>query len=146
MPEERAIEVYTFKELSETPQEIALGKIAEQIQYWRNDSLYEQFADKLREWGFPTEKIEWSLGYSQGDGVAFYGPVDVETYCKKVGIDSSPFEGEVVTITRNQFGVHYSHFNTMDVVMSFNDEEFERQIIEDIRTVSKEMEVSVTTG
>lgn len=112
--------LYEFSELSEKAQETALEQIAqEQMEWFEPDILTDQFAELLAEWGFPTDDIEWRLSHSQGDGVAFYGSVDVRQYLKKtkqltkyrIILDKDPY----VTIVRNSFANHYSHWNTMTV-------------------------------
>jgi hypothetical protein len=42
------------------------------------DRLTEDFQQQLADAGLSTLKPQWSLSYSQGDGVAMYGTVDVE--------------------------------------------------------------------
>lgn len=47
---------------------------------WFEETLFKSI---LEEEGFPTGKIYWSLGYVQGDGVSWYGTVDVEKFLRK---------------------------------------------------------------
>jgi hypothetical protein len=164
MPNSLTIQVFTFEELSEegppspfsgmSPRDRAREIIGPVIQGWANEDLQNEFAERLSEYGFPTNDVEWSLGYCQGDGVAFYGRVDVETYCRKRRVlrrmrpllAADPY----VTIERNSFGYHYSHWNTMDVSGEFYGPETERRnellrellemLDEDVKTVSRELE------
>lgn len=82
-------------------------------------------------------QLEWSLSYSQGDGVAFYGRIDAEDMLAaltkedrsqgwideetlaKIGNVSAAvgvlrtLRNGVIDSTRNSSGHHYSHYNTM---------------------------------
>ncbi len=98
--------------------------------------------------------VEWSLSYSQGDGVAFYGPVDMEIVGKRVLTpeDQAAWKalsdaGDLrVQLTRNSFGHHYSHWNTMTVNVESNEgdsaliERIEEAVAEDVRKTSRELE------
>lgn len=44
------------------------------------DSLRYYFSEMLKQHGLPDEDIRWSLSYSQGDGVAFYGNIDIGVF------------------------------------------------------------------
>lgn len=145
-----------------SPKERARMTISGWLSEDANDGLNDLFSRELDEWGFPTDKIEWSLGYSQGDGVAFYGDVDVQAYFRKrteMDMPVSEFgallaeDADVsVTIERNSYGYHYSHYNTMDVFVHVDGEwnqpedelslaqRFEDVIAADVRAVSKQLE------
>ena len=43
-----------------------------------SELLNKHFAAELAALGYPTEDVRYSLGYCQGDGVAFYGRVSGE--------------------------------------------------------------------
>lgn len=112
--------VYNYDELSDEAKQRVLEDAAQfNMETFDTNYLTDNFAETLREYGFPTDKIEWSLGHSQGDGVAFYGQVDVRQYLKKTKqltkyrtiLSKDPY----VEIRRNSFGHHYSHWNTMTV-------------------------------
>lgn len=85
------------------------------------------FKEKLKDIGYPTDDLEWRLNYSQGDGVAFYGEVNIDKVMDRLGREGydlnydlyRAIDSENLTITariyRNSFGYHYSHYNTMEV-------------------------------
>ncbi len=75
MPEQRTTTttIYTFDELEDSAKERAREIVGTWNTEWENDCLPDMFAEYLEEQGFPTDKIGYSLGHSQGDGVAFYG-------------------------------------------------------------------------
>jgi hypothetical protein len=118
--------VYTFNELSPEAQQKAIDEHIENID-WSIESEFitEVFQDELSNLGYPNYDIPWSLNYNQGDGVAFYGQVDVENVARRLlnendynflmeMLDEIKLEFDIV---KNSFGHHYSHYNTMDVEM-----------------------------
>ena len=115
--------VYNFDELSESAQQSALEWFAQGNQEcYDPDDLTMVFQETLKQWGFPDDQIEWSLSYSQGDGIAFYGGIDVKQYLahtkqttKFRDLLRSPNIYIEAYINRNSFGYHYSHYNTMYV-------------------------------
>ena len=75
-----------FSELRLQAQEFALSE--EQNRPGRFDwddaeFLTEDFKSQLAEFGFEETEVYWSLGYCQGDGVAFYGRVHAENLKEK---------------------------------------------------------------
>ncbi|QLB12796.1 hypothetical protein EV697_101493 [Bisgaardia hudsonensis] len=117
--------------------------------------LTAYFNTQLVQAGFPDDfEINWSLGYSQGDGMAFYGDIE-HTYwlglfqriypnqkrkCRKFErlvrslIEWQSYGDSLISINRNHHGYHYSHFNTMsldapsaDDFCFFNDERAKKE-------------------
>lgn len=121
---QKTIHLYSITELSEDAQEKAIDKLRE-LDYFGVDAreLEDSFKQTLEEYGLPTDNIEFSLGHSQGDGVAFYGDIDVEKLLKNIG-EWDEWEvfvkrhGFTATSTRNSWSNHYSHWNTMDVELT----------------------------
>ncbi|MCQ9628671.1 hypothetical protein [Actinobacillus suis] len=98
--------------------------------------LTAYFNTQLVNAGFPDDfEINWSLGYSQGDGMAFYGDIEhtywlglfqriypnqKRKYRKFERLTRSLIEWQnygdnLISIRQNHFGYRYSHFNTMDL-------------------------------
>ena len=83
------------------------------------------FTRQLAKRGYPTDDICYSLNSCQGDGMAWYGDIDEDaltcfadtlmTGTEKAAVKRVINKGATVTISRNNFATHYSHFNTMDV-------------------------------
>jgi len=83
------------------------------------------FTRTLAALGYPTDDINYSLNYSQGDGVAMYGDIDTDGLTamaqrllkgpQKAGAKRAIAKGSSASISRNSFGNHYSHYNTMQV-------------------------------
>lgn len=74
---------YPFSELSEKVQK----KVIEQEQQALGEDLdvdiiTDFMRERLHNLGLPEKDIRWRLSYSQGDGVAFYGMIDLEAYLK----------------------------------------------------------------
>ncbi len=121
--------VYQFGELNDKAKERAREWYRKGIEC--SDNLVEMFRQYVEEASYPTNKIEFSLGYCQGDGVAFYGDISGERLCliasRLYGKRSKELTRVVAivnnltaSIERNSFGYHYSHFNTMSVNISWH--------------------------
>ena len=127
--------VYYFEELNEEAKKKAIedyrrGGTWEQ---WDNDNLSEYFKERLMEYGFYDDvQIEFSLGYCQGDGVAFYGEIDFSIWLKNHQDHFTKKElkrlewlneecGVELFTTRNSYGYRYSHYNTMDINATYNE-------------------------
>jgi hypothetical protein len=117
--------IYKFNELSESSKETARS-------WWKEsmDVEFEQITEsiqlKLEELGLPTEDVQWRLSCCQGDGVAFYGSLDVEEYLVKNKIKSKfrkLFDADKDLLIDNveiySNNSHYNHYNTMTV--SYNE-------------------------
>ena len=127
--------VYYFEELSEQAKNKAIedyrrGGTWEQRD---NENLSEYFKERLMEYGFYNDvQIEFSLGYCQGDGVAFYGEIDFSIWLKNHQDHFTKKElkrlewlneecGVELFTTRNSYGYHYSHYNTMNTNATYNE-------------------------
>ena len=110
--------------------------------------IKQHFQNELVKHGYPADlTIEYSLGYCQGDGMAFYGSLgvdDVQALMKRLfGTEQGQTDAVSrvknlmaqpdlrnminvlreyaelqfceVDISRNSFGQHYSHWNTMRI-------------------------------
>ena len=120
------------------------------------------FKRQLEQRGYPTDDICYSLNSCQGDGLAFYGSIEEEaligfvdalmTGTEKAAVKRAINKGATVTIERNSFATHYSHFNTMtvegesyyaDALTEFEETAFDafiEALAEDVVTTSKELE------
>jgi hypothetical protein len=75
-----------FSELSREAQDFALSEEqnrSERFDWDDAEFLTEDFKTQLAEFGFEETEVYWSLGYCQGDGVAFYGRVYPESLKEK---------------------------------------------------------------
>jgi len=140
MPTCIEITAYSFTELAPAAQEKARSWFREGID--SSDAIREHYRYTLGELGYPTDTICFSLGYCQGDGMAFYGQVELEEFFTKrltcaesvpefrlsdnnvlaslrdrIGKDIDAFS---CSIGRNTCGWRYSHFNTMSVSVDFD--------------------------
>ena len=114
-----------------------------------SEILPDYFRSRLEEFKLPADDVNFSLSYSQGDGVAFYGEVDLEAFLRK-NFPDDPFlimllfEGRVdlsslyCSIYRNQFGYRYSHYNTMEVEVLDEEEQLDPEIVERLGSMVKE--------
>jgi len=153
--------LYKFNELSEEAKETARD-------CWKSNGLdehececiTEDFQYHLEELGLPKDDIRWRLSCSQGDGVAFYGDVDVEEYLTKNKIKTKfkklfDKDGDLLISNVNIYSNsnHYNHYNTMS--LTYNEElhggydnpsrqnaiyEFTDHLLAHIKEVSKDFE------
>lgn len=83
MPRKREQEVFTFKELSPKAQKKALEHYRQVL--WDSsdaDAISDMFKSVLSERGFSDPEVGWGLNYSQGDGVCFWGSIDLYDFFK----------------------------------------------------------------
>lgn len=117
MPRKKEVEVYEFDELSKKAKEKALSDFRPDA--WGQDDsdmLTETFQEILKEKGLPSE-VYWGLNYAQGDGVAFYGPINISDYIKKNKLNkfralSGKVEG---TIEGRESRYHHSYSMRVDL-------------------------------
>ena len=128
--------------------------------------LTEDFQYQLAEKGFEAVKVFWSLGYCQGDGVAFYGRVYADDLkakdpeAKKL-IERLEKAGDEISIETTGANNRYHHRNSMTVEIDFENEreeedfparlkialpalreEFEDYLSEKVKEISTELEKS----
>lgn len=120
---------YKYDQLSEEAKEKAKEWYGEAFNDAHCMNVTEWYKYELDRLGLPTEDICWRLSYSQGDGMAFYGRVDLLDFLTKNKLKSKWYrklfdrDGNplcTVNIVRNCWGTHYDHWNTMTVDMDFN--------------------------
>ena len=137
--------VYKFSELSDKAKKKVIERFIEKEAddyFDTTEIIKEQFSEKVKEKGYPTDNIQWSLNCCQGDGVAIYcKPTVCNNILKRLGVDCS----EEIVLEIRQRG-HYDHYNSMEVVLS-SDEikdrtlcEWEVLIAKDLKDLSIELE------
>lgn len=125
--------VYTLDELSDTARQNALEKMCAYMHEWiEPDQITEYLNGELLTMltgecvGEISSKeltkrtgltMEYSLSYSQGDGVAIYGEI-YATDAPKLNW----YNAENARLTRNGYGTYYSHYKTFDVSVCGEDE------------------------
>jgi hypothetical protein len=119
-----------FPELKREAQELAVSKerdSPERFDWDDAEFLTEEFKTQLAEYGFEEAEVYWSLGYCQGDGVAFYGRVLKESLkekdCKaKRLIAALEAAGDELYIGITGANGHYHHSNSMTIEIDFGNE------------------------
>lgn len=116
------LKLYNFEELDEKAKEKARDWFKKDgLEEYQIEDITESFQYKLEQLGLPTEDVRWRLSCCQGDGVAFYGEVDIEEYLKKNKIKTKfkklffP-DGDLTISIRidKSYNCHlYDHYNTM---------------------------------
>ena len=137
------IKLFRFAELAEAAQKKAAAGWLESNRDFYNETtsqfVTEDYQYQLSELGYPTDDIEWRLSYSQGDGMAFYGPIDFDGRLKiayrllgrALTVQEQDWLRDLgVKITRNSFSYHYAHYNTMDVDAEFYHDEDDQAGVE----------------
>lgn len=120
------------------------------------------FTQCLEDAGYPTDDINYSLNYCQGDGMAFYGDIEEDKLTamanrhlsgkEKAAAKRAIEKGCTASITRNSFANRYSHYNTMSVdgetyygeeLTALEERSFDaliEAIAKDVVSVSKQLE------
>ncbi|HRH45205.1 MAG TPA: hypothetical protein PKY82_26440 [Pyrinomonadaceae bacterium] len=125
-----------FDELSAEAQEYAIFSERENGERFDWDDaqfLTEDFKMQLAEYGFEGLEVYWSLGYCQGDGVAFYGNVDNENLKDKDRqaeklINRLEAAGDEISIEITGKHGHYHHWNSMSVEIDYESETDEEDL------------------
>lgn len=133
------IQVYKFSELSETAQKKVLEKEREFRNQMGDDSdlLADEFREVLKDEGLPIDDVRFRLSCSQGDGVAFYGDVDLKAFFAAHPDFRASFPGvliqldkeEVLSLNLSKRNPHYDHHNSMEVEANYDGD-----LSEDIQT------------
>lgn len=158
-----------FSELQREAQKFAVSEERNRADRFDCDDaefLTEDFKTQLVEYGFEETEVYWSLGYCQGDGVAFYGRVHPESLKEKDRrakrlIAALEAAGDSLYIEITGAKDHYHHWNSMTVEIEFeNDtddedlparlkiarpalrENFEEYLAEKVKEISRELEKS----
>lgn len=158
-----------FDELNDKAREFAVSEeqtSGERFDWDDAQFLTEDFKHELTERGFCDVEVYWSLGYCQGDGVAFYGRVWASDLKEKderakVLIDRLERAGDDISIEITGANGHYHHWNSMTVEVEFDSEletdelpsrlkivrpiwreELEEYLSEKIKEISRELEKS----
>lgn len=119
-----------FSELKPEAQDFAVSEEQNRADRFDCDDaefLTEDFKTQLAEYGFEETEVRWSLGYCQGDGVAFYGRVYPESLKEKDSqakrlITALEAAGDSLYIEISGANGHYHHRNSMTVKIEFESE------------------------
>jgi hypothetical protein len=112
--------IYKFEELSPKARERAIKDHGEFLRdMFDVEMLTDDFKYQLEEQGLPTDQVYWRLGYSQGDGVGFYGKVDLKKFLAVRGIAmpegltemGEDFE-QVYVFSIEKINSYYDHYNS----------------------------------
>jgi hypothetical protein len=110
-------ELYSFEELSTEAQERAVAEYVETAEF-DTESMTDGMQYELGEYGLSDMELNYSLSNCQGDGVAFYGDVDIEAVVRNNGLNEKYLqlvEHASVVIVSNSSATHYSHAGTMSI-------------------------------
>lgn len=120
---EYTVKRYSFNELEGEARERAIKNMQERLLNWIDERELKDYLSEEIDEALGGEVISYdlrySLGYSQGDGVAIYGQISRE----EAPNFTWPAKAEYVELTRNQWSTHYSHYNSFNVSAFDADEE-----------------------
>jgi len=125
MPRKFEIELFSFDELSKKAKARAIKDFADDPErtwdYDDSERLTEMFEQDLEDhYGLGEFKVNWSLGYCQGDGVCFQGTVNIERFIKTQEVEKR-FERILRLAEIGEIGAKithkhpYCHWNSMNV-------------------------------
>jgi hypothetical protein len=120
------VKIFKASELSKGAQEKARDWYNSLWDSNDSDMITEMFQTRLNDAGLSQLESRWSLSYCQGDGVAFYGDVDLKELAEKDStvkeIMSQWKESEDAEIQVTVEGKHssYHHWNSMRVNAEVN--------------------------
>jgi hypothetical protein len=120
---EYTVKRYSFNELEGEARERAIKAMSIRLNEWIDErEITDYLTGEIEEalGGSPEDiELRYSLGYSQGDGVAIYGQITREEAPNLTW----PAKAEYVELTRNSWATHNSHYNTFNVTAFDGDEE-----------------------
>ena len=76
------VTIYRFGELAEKAKETAKNYLIEGMDFI-SEIVTDHFKEELKALFLPYDDVKWRLSCCQGDGVAFYGMLDLEGYLRK---------------------------------------------------------------
>lgn len=137
--------LYTFEELSEDAKKYAIKSYIEDDDLsFINGGLSVEMSYKLAEYGYEGYNkddldICYSLGYCQGDGMAFYGKIDFEKWYKLHKKHFTPYENKRIKNEELYIGIEiakinhlYDHAHSMGVDVTIENYE-NNEVLERIR-------------
>ena len=115
--ETKNVTVYTYQELSEKAKERVYNDSLEMFSINSNDLIQETIKETLDNAGLSglKEDIRFSISNSQGDGVAFFGHVNLEEFMKAQNYEAKTPIPDFVSVDIYSNSNHYSHYNTMSI-------------------------------
>ena len=123
------VNVYSVDELDKDVKARVLDMFRDDLNDVVISEIEHKFEKLLEEYGYPTDDIRYRLTYCQGDGVAFYGTINLENFIFNRFLDLSEDltkddlrrinyivkEGLCIHIEKSQSFHLYDHYNTMIV-------------------------------
>lgn len=119
---EAKVKLYSVNELTGKAKDRAI----EAGRQWHNETFdSDNMTDELKEHaeekhGVVTDECFWSISFCQGDGVAFYGSIDLDVLAEKHAdvkkiVDAATMIDVTLTVTSEGKNNRYHHWNSMSV-------------------------------
>ena len=126
--QEITIKVYSIDELGQQAKEKAIQRIQQTLhETFEPELLTEYFRTLLDDSGLSNLNCYWSLSYCQGDGVAFYGRLDIDALlaceaCKAIWPELKYLQEVNEPYIKIERSNHrYNHWNTMYIDINVED-------------------------
>jgi hypothetical protein len=115
--ETKTVTVYSYQELSDKAKEKVYNDSLEMFNIDSNDRIEETIKETLDKEGLSGLKndIRFSISNSQGDGVAFFGDVNLEEFMKAQEYEAKTPIPDFVNVDIYSNSNHYCHYNTMSI-------------------------------
>jgi hypothetical protein len=124
------IKVYEYPELTDKAKQKARKSLEDILSVSSNDEILENAKEYLKMQGLSQLcDINFSFSYSQGDGIAFYGFVDLKEYIEKQEIKIKEIIPNIY-VKVYKTNSHYDHFNTMGIESNLNEFETSNNVKE----------------
>ena len=119
------VKVLQFNELSDTAKERAREWYRNRLNNdfsFESDCIGENFKEALKDAGYCTDNVEWSLSSCQGDGVNFAGDIDLDVVLPRILTEKELSRYKLIVKAGMYFSSHkvesncrYTYFAGVDI-------------------------------
>ena len=150
MPVTKTVTLYRYDELSDKAKKKAIDSLTQSYDNaFDGRQLQEYLEERLVDLGFGDCELHYSLSHCQGDGVAFYGTVDLDnlrTDMKECGVEDSlntldEYDAEVEYFIEDR-RIHYHHYNSMRLEVDYRPN-FGSEVLHELENAADEFEASL---
>ena len=131
-----SINLYNIEELEPKAKEKALNDLRASDTWCMSERISDDFDFLLQEKGLTDIKASWSLGYCQGDGVAFDGSVNAETLVSLGIISQDDIQKLGLSSVSVKLIGHDTHQNSMEFELECDNDAPSSLVASTIESVS----------
>lgn len=124
--ETKTITLYQLSELSDSAKDRAISDWRNATDYVELSFFNDECVDNAKEAGFDNAKVQYSLGYCQGDGVSFSAEIDVKKFILLARPNMSHARAQIIASncqyvsTGNSGRYCFAHKNDVDLYLDSN--------------------------